>query len=494
LTGPIRAGSLFLHGEMKRGLDTGSFVGRGAELRALGALERSVLGGRPAAGLVIGDPGLGKSRLLAEVASALRLPQIGLHGYEPAREVPLGAAGGLLRELSGAGEVGRRLEALVFGDGATGGRLEVLRLFEAAFRCLIELGPRAVLLDDVQWIDHETLALLHYLVAACERARAPLLLLGASRPAAEAVEMSSALAGLLPADRFAEVRLGPLELGASVELAAGLAPGLSAEQVRDLWSRAGGSPFWLRALFAGEGAASSPDELIRARFQSLDLDAARLFALLVVAAEPLGISSAAELLGWPERRVDHQATALANRALVMRDTGTVRVVHDLVREAAARELPHAERLRLHGRFAEWLEAHAGDDLRSLLSALEHRRAAGLECSELALRIACMSQRRLLGREGLRLVCAIADEVSQGDGTRLRHAVATLASELGEWTIALERWAGLVDRLSAPGERAQAALEAARAAVRLERPDEVYGLAWIIGSPIRPRFSGRGSCS
>jgi len=455
------------------GPDLGLFVGRAAELEALGALERPVLGGRPAAGVVVGDPGLGKSQLLAELAPTLALPRVELHGYEPAREVPLGAAGGLLRELIAVGEVGRRLEAVAFGDAATGGRLGALRLFEAAFRSLVEYGPLAIVVDDVQWVDRETLALLHYIIFSCERARAPLLVLAAARPAAEAEGLSRALAEVLPAKRFAALRLGPIELEAGLELAAALAPGLSREAVRARWDRAGGSPFWLRALLAGDGSMG-PAELIRTRFQSLDLDAARLFALLVVAAEPLGIASAAELLGWPERRADHQARALANRALAVREAGSVRVVHDLVREAADRELPSVERLRLHGRLAAWLEDQAGDDLRSLLSALEHRRAAGLESSELALRIACMPQRRLLGREGLLLVCAIADEAeNRDDGARLAHAVASLASELGEWEVALERWSALADRLPAPRERAGAALEAGQAAVRLERPDEVY---------------------
>jgi DNA-binding CsgD family transcriptional regulator len=433
-----------------------------------------VLDGHPAAGVVIAEPGIGKSRLLAELAPTLTFPRVELHGYEPAREVPLGAAGGLLRELAAAGDPGARLAALVFGDAATGGRSGRMRLFEAAFRCLVDVAPLAVLIDDVQWADRETLALLHYLMSACEAASVPLLLLAAGRPAAEASELAAALASVLPADGFTELRLGPLELMEGLELATRLAPGLDEEHARELWRRAGGSPFWLRALLDGDGAPARSDDVIRARFETLDADAASLFALLVVAAEPLGVESAAELLGWPERRVEAQATRLADRALLARQAGSLRVIHDLVREAAIRGLPSAQRRRLHARLAEWLESSGDQDLRSLLSAVEHRRAAGLGCAQLALRIARLPQRRLLGREGLELICAIADETVDGDGARLRHAAATLASELGEWAMAMERWGELVDGLSDAAERAQAALAAAQAALRLERPDEVYG--------------------
>jgi len=453
--------------------DRGLFVGRHDELATLLALERAVMGGEPAAGLVVAEPGIGKSRLLREVAAALVLPRVDLHGYEPARDIPLAAAGPLLRELIAARGVGGQLENLVFGGAATGGRQGSVRLFEAAFRCLVELGPLAVLVDDLQWADRETLALLHYLLSACERGAVSLLVLCGSRPAAEASELAAALAGLLPAHRFAQQDLGPLGLEAGVELAECLAPGLGDERARALWHRAGGSPFWLRALLAGDAGADSPKHLIHSRLRSLELDAARLFALLVVAAQPLDAGGVAELLEWKQQRVVYHARVLANRALAVRDGSSLRVVHDLVREAALRELPDDQQRRLHGRLAEWFEATSGDDLRSLFRALEHSRAAALESGPLALRLAASPQRRLLGRDGLELLGAIADETIEHHDAPLRRAVATLASELGEWGIALDRWAELIDVLPSTAERAQAALSAAQAAVRLERPAEVY---------------------
>ncbi len=432
-----------------------------------------MLGAEPAAGVVIAEPGIGKSRLLREVASSLSLRRVEVHGYEPAREIPLAAAGPLLHELIAAGGVGRQLEDLVFGGAATGGRRGSVQLFEAAFRCLVELGPLAVLVDDLQWADRETLALLHYLLSACERASVPLLVLCASRPAAEAAELATALAGLLPAQRFAELSLRPLDQDAGVELVTCLAPDLGDERARALWQRAGGSPFWLRALLSGDAAADSPDHLIHSRFRSLEVDAARLFSLLVVAAQPLETDGAAQLLDWEEPRVVYHAGALANRALAVREGAHVRVVHDLVREAALRELPDDQRRRLHGRLAEWFETTSGDDLRMLFRALEHRRAAELESGALALRVALLPQRRLLGRDGLELLCAIADETAEDRDAPLRRAVAGLASELGEWGIAIDRWADLIEVLPSTNERARASLAAAQAAVRMERPEEVY---------------------
>lgn len=423
--------------------------------------------------MVVAEPGLGKTRLLAEVAPRLELPCVQLHGYEPAREIPLGAAGGLLRELSAVPQAGGRLDALLLGATGASAGLETVRVFEAAFRCLVELGPLAVVVDDAQWVDSETLALFHYLLSAAQPGAVPLLVLCASRPAAEAEAFAATLGGLFAPECFAELRLGPLEREEGIDLAVRLAPRLGREQAEALWKKAQGSPFWLAALAAEERADASPARLIRTRYASLDVDAAQLFALLVVAAQPLGVADAAELLDWEEQRARRAVLVLASRALAVPEGGRVRIAHDLIREAAARELPDLERLRLHRLLAAWFEAGAGDDLQSLCRALEHRQASGLATAQLALRIARSPQRRLLGHEGLATLGGIAEEAVNGDQLALQREVAGLATELGEWAFALAHWAALADRLPEPIERAHAALAAALAAVRLGRPDEVY---------------------
>ena len=107
------------------------------------------------------------------------------------------------------------------------------------------------------------------------------------------------------------------------------------------------------------------------------------------------------------RRHWRAAAVLANRALVVLEAGSVRVAHDLIREAAERELPEEEGRRLHSVLADWLERIAGNDLQLLASALEHRQAAGLAVDDLALRIARSPQRRLLGGEPLAIVATPA---------------------------------------------------------------------------------------
>lgn len=449
-----------------------SFVGRTVELERLRALARLAGSGRSAAAVVTAEPGLGKTRLLTEFAHGLEMPRVDLRGYELASEIPLSAAGGLLRALSAVPQEGSRLDGLLLGEGGAGQALETVRLFEAAYRCAALVGPLAVLVDDIQWADTQTLSLLHYLLAGARSSDASLFVLCAGRPTVQTNAFASGLRGLQEPDCFEELVLGPLDQHEGIELARRLAAHLGPAEAERLWRRAEGSPFWMETLI-GDRSESRPAALIRTRLTRIESDAAELFGLLVVVAQPLRRQDAGQLLDWAEERVRRAEAMLVDRALVVHDVGGMRVAHDLIRETARADLADDEKRRLNRLLASWLEANSGDDVRQLLRALEHREAAGLEGAELALRIARSPQRRLLGSDGLATVGAFAD--TSGDGTELQWEVAVLASELGEWAVAFGRWAALAEGVHGKGERAAAALAAAAAAFRLGRAADVHAL-------------------
>src|SRR5437016_799225 len=88
-----------------------AFVGRRVELALLDSVcSRANADNRPAAALISGVPGSGKSRLLAELRSRRRATHVlGVVGYESAFQVPLGAAANLLRELGKVSHAGEML-------------------------------------------------------------------------------------------------------------------------------------------------------------------------------------------------------------------------------------------------------------------------------------------------------------------------------------------------------------------------------------------------
>jgi hypothetical protein len=127
------------------------FVGRREELDQLAELiNRSRRDHAPSAALVTGEPGSGKSRLLAEVLDRSGVRRLGrIVGFEPVQPVPLAAAGSVLRQLVEVPGPGRDLGQLVFGGAGQESR-DPLRIF-GAHRALASSGP--MLPRRLQWVD-----------------------------------------------------------------------------------------------------------------------------------------------------------------------------------------------------------------------------------------------------------------------------------------------------------------------------------------------------
>jgi predicted ATPase len=147
------------------------FVGRRRELAEVTALMRQSSHERaPAAALITGEPGSGKTRLLTEILAGPRVSRlVRVVGFEPNQDVPLAAVGEVVRQLSTVPVHGPSLEGLVFGGGDRVARAPI-RIFEAAHRALSSHRPLLIGIDDLQWVDDQSLGLIHYLLRAAEPA------------------------------------------------------------------------------------------------------------------------------------------------------------------------------------------------------------------------------------------------------------------------------------------------------------------------------------
>ena len=458
--------------------DVSEFVGRTAELHTLEELVAAVEDG-PVAAVVAGDPGSGKTRLLREIAERTRLPShFRVVGYEPESDVPLASASGFLRKLAEITSHGRRLEMLVFGaDAGDAGPLEPLRIFEAAHRAFLAVGPAVVVVDDLQWVDNVSLALCHYLVRAAEASEQRLALIAVARPSASTTSFVTSLEDVLPPARFRLLELGPLAPDEALELVRGLAPTLAEDTARELAARSAGSPFWLEALVRSAGVEVDTGRLVTARLRGASADAGMLLALLAIAARPIALTDAAELSGWGVERAEHATRELLARGVIVESHGTLTLAHDLIRAAAAAEIPEERRLDLHRRIGDWLARVAGSDVQRLREALGHRYTARVPAVDLAKRLLRSPRRTLLGFDGLRLLASIADEVDPFDpeAPALAEQVASLATDLAEHEEAIERWTLVAERAQEPMQRASALLAASRAAYGLGRASEAREL-------------------
>jgi DNA-binding NarL/FixJ family response regulator len=448
------------------------FVGRAGELERLAEVAATSAPG-PVVAVVVGEPGSGKSRLLAEARSRSAPPHsFAVVGYEAERQVPLAAASGLLRALADMPERGTQVEAVLF-DASNEAALEPVRVFEAAHRAFRAFGPSLLVVDDLQWVDELSLALCHYLIRAAHESGERVVVFAANRPGGSGVSLADAL----PPERVSSIELGPLSRDEGIELVLGLHARLDRRLAVELWERAKGSPFWLEALARAGGSVAGLSQVLTMRLRGAGADAASLLALLSVAGRPLSPPDAAAVVEWPLPRLEGALRELRDRGLVIEAGGAARLAHDLIRETAVAELPDEVRRRLHHGLAERLELDAGFDLRLLGRALEHRRAAGLPTLDLALRLARSPQRKLLGPEGLRLLAAIADEADpfDADALALQEEVASLATDLAEHEEAQARWTLVADRAELPLQRASALLTASKAAYALARVEDARDL-------------------
>ena len=374
-------------------------VGREVERRVLeDALEEARHG--PRCVFVAGEPGIGKSRLLGEVAGevAERLV-LGGGAHEAQGQPPyvvfvevlrgyLDAAGpDRLAVGAELGALGRLLPELGTAAGELGlGASDRQRLMELAaefFRRLAFQRPLVLLLDDLQWADSASLELLVYLRRRLRAA--PLLMLAAYRDTEvdEGHPLSDAL-GELTRERLAEeIRLRRLGEGETAELLAALlggsvAPGL----VAAVQGASEGNPFFVEELARGlaeEGRlrrdaggwslTDGPAAEIGLAPLTTGLRAAlwaRLQRLsqpcraLLEAAGILGRRFEPRLVAAVERIEEGEAAALleeAARRHVLRPTEDgYELAHDLLRTALDLQINPLRRRHLHDRAAAAYES------------------------------------------------------------------------------------------------------------------------------------------
>lgn len=447
----------------------GQFVGRVAELETIARAIEAASRGQTNVVFVGGDPGQGKTRLLEEASAEFAGKRVWVRGYELERNVPFAAASDLLSSLRS--DNGAALDDLL--SGATSGRrdsVEPLRLFEAVHLGLRDRSPALVLVDDLQWLDELSLALVHYLLRAAVTSADAHAFIVAARPCRQLGEIADATRSW-PAERVSSIDLGPLDLADGISLVRSLAPDTDPRRAAEIHELAAGFPFWIRAVVAAGLAGAGT--LTRDRLQGVTADGVRLTALLTVLGYPSAADELARLLRWSETRLAAALAELTARAIVVERAGSIRLAHDLLRAAAEREIPDEVLRTLHRHVAEAIEAEAGDDVQRLRSALEHRRAGSLPTLDLALRLARSPGRRWLSTAGLHELDDIAgqEDPARTLAPQLWEAIASLATELDDNRLALDRWLVLADTQRDPRRRAGAFVEAARAAFALDLTTE-----------------------
>jgi hypothetical protein len=369
-----------------------AFVGRHAEREMLDDTWRGVAAGRPHVGLVAGEPGIGKTRLVAEFAFSTS-GDGALIGYGRCDEEtaqPYGPFTEMLDHLIGAvptaalerhvAQHGVRVAAIApallvrlpqQADPPTEVRANRAQLFHAVaslLRDLSEMFPVILIMDDMHWGDGASLALFRHLASA-DTGRT--LLVGTYRDSQ--LGRSYALIGLLAALRrhagVSRVHMAGLSADEVSELAVAAGVDISGE----LYERTGGNPFFatelLRSISEGHGGLpAGVSETVRARVERLPGAAPRILRLAAILGHEFRLDVLTRLAGVQPGtvlRVMEQGLAASLVTEIADGIPTFAFEHALIRDALYEDASAARRAQMHLLAAETMERLVPDDLRAI---------------------------------------------------------------------------------------------------------------------------------
>jgi class 3 adenylate cyclase/tetratricopeptide (TPR) repeat protein len=397
----------------------GLFVGRDDDLRELvDQWEMTRSRKRPALAVVVGSPGLGKTRLLSEFAFRVDGDCAVLRGrclpygegitYWPVAEIVESAAGILKSDADPA--VSAKLTALVerldtadsseaqmiaaaaadvIGARGVSGRPTADHLLQSelhwALRRLLLLvafeRPLVVQVEDLHWAEPTLLELLQYFVTADEQAA--LLVVGTARP--DLLEWAESLFD--SCERV--IRLHELADDASRALLADLggpmiASGADADRILEV---AAGNPLFIEEIVrvvqerrpewdvttTMDSSLAVPvnlQALIASRLDQLPFKAKSVAELAAVVGEVFWPGALCHLFDEAGAAdiVDEGLVTLVQRDIVRRNSASTiadereyAFKHVLLRDVAYARLPKSRRVELHRRFAAWARMLPGDE-------------------------------------------------------------------------------------------------------------------------------------
>jgi class 3 adenylate cyclase/tetratricopeptide (TPR) repeat protein len=391
-------------------------VGRDAQIAELQRCWQQAAAGERSVAMVVGEPGIGKTRLAAEFCrSAHADGALVLLGrcYEESL-VPYQSFVEALRhyvsEASPAElrpQIGRHRPTLAKllpelpepgrpdGEGAVdAGEREQFVLFDAVaalLRAVADERPLILMLDDLQWADASTLQMLRHVVRVTEGA--PLLLLATYRQTEvdRTHPLSALLSELRRARALDQLTLGGLDEDDVAELISSQsgrdAPSTFA---RSIVERTQGNPFFVEELLRDASELSDPaaafavpqsvqDVLVR-RLGRLDEACRRLVTVAGVAGLEFELDVLAHVTETPAEQVAETLEQAIAARIVEETPGTIgcySFAHALIRETIYGQLSATRRTQVHRQIGETIERLDGEQREKQAGALAyHFSAAG----------------------------------------------------------------------------------------------------------------------
>ena len=364
------------------GVRKNALVGREAELSHLVRMLESAAAGRPVVTLISGDAGVGKTRLVTELAARAResgftvlsgrcaelgdaVPYLPL--ADALRDATTGPCPGapLLDALAARPVLSRLLpdrnESQPAGGDMPG--LVQQQLFGAVLGLLTELAatsPVLLVLEDVHWADQSTRDLMTFLSRMLHAERIAVVATYRSDDMHRRHPLRPLVAELLRLPTVSSIELGPLTASAMAQHLTALSlRRLDAQAIDKMITRAEGNAYYAEELLAASSAGTQLPaglaDLLLARMERLSVAAQQVLRTAAVTGRRVDDELVRQASGLDELVYDEAVReAVAHQLLVPDGEQGYSFRHALLREAIYADLLPGERTRLHARLADLL--------------------------------------------------------------------------------------------------------------------------------------------
>jgi class 3 adenylate cyclase/tetratricopeptide (TPR) repeat protein len=416
---------------------TSPFVGREVDLALLkGIFDKTVASESVQLVTVVGEPGLGKSRIVAELFGYIDARRE-LVTWRQGRCLPYGegitfwALGEIVKAHAGILESDdpatatakldivlpegeerawfrqRLLPLLGIEASSSAEREELFTAWRRWLELIAEADPTVLVFEDLHWADDAMLAFLEHLADRAEGV--PLMIVGTTRP--ELYEQHADFGNGLR--NTTAISLAPLSPKETARLVSALLDSsvIPAELQQPILERAGGNPLYAeefvrlvkdKDLLVRRGSSWElragaevpfPDSvraLIAARLDTLTPDAKSLLADAAVIGKVFWVGAVAQMGGRSPDEVAEVLRELSRKELIrasrrssMQGEAEYAFWHILSRDVAYSQLPRASRASRHVAAAAWIEAQAPGRVEDLADVLAYHYATALELARAA---------------------------------------------------------------------------------------------------------------
>jgi DNA-binding CsgD family transcriptional regulator len=349
---------------------------------------------------VEGEPGIGKSSLVAEALAVAGQPgwDVGWSGADQLTErLPLRVMRDCLRVRANSPDPRRARAANLLGgwpqgplsdgdESATG--IEVLLTLADE---LCAAAPTVLVIDDLHWADDASLAVWHQLAASISQTR--LLLIGSCRPTPGRPEVQQVRADV--ARHGGQVlTLGPLTDTDTADMVTAMVGAPPGEELRRLTAQAAGNPLYVRELVdallrekamrtsqvaevarAGERLPVSLAAVLEDRLSSVSAETAQMLRTAALLGGGFAVTDLATVLRRPVSDLAASMQEAATAGIVEGSDADLAFRHALIRQALYESTPEALRTALHAEAAREL-ATAGADALSVAQQLSAAKSPG----------------------------------------------------------------------------------------------------------------------